>query len=161
MLEGADIPIVDRVRHGGRRNRLVRRRDYLRIAGVPAHDMKVLTPLDFPWQSYQYLTRVSQIPQGERLRCDSASNPDNIWGPQTRRVRTADDRSGSHLSVSPSSGKDAPGAGVRLPRPNSSAQLAAWMLTRRAGPKPGLRANLPGCGGTPTCRRQGGECPAR
>ncbi|WP_220793657.1 hypothetical protein [Nocardioides stalactiti] len=42
--------------------------------------MRVLGTLDHPWQTYEYLTRVSQIPRGERLRSDSASRPDNIWG---------------------------------------------------------------------------------
>ena len=54
--------------------------DYLRIAGVPTERMRVLSNLDFPWQTYEYLTRVSQIPQRERIRSDSASRPDNIWG---------------------------------------------------------------------------------
>jgi hypothetical protein len=54
--------------------------DYLRIAGVPPERLRVLTALDKPWETYKYLTRVSQIPEGERLRSDSASTPDNIWG---------------------------------------------------------------------------------
>jgi len=54
--------------------------DYLRIAGVHPDQIRVLTVLDRPWQTYEYLTRVSQIPAGERLRSDSASRPDNIWG---------------------------------------------------------------------------------
>ena len=54
--------------------------DYLRIAGVPRSGIAVLTNLDRPWQTYEYLTRVSQIPRGERIRSDSASRPDNIWG---------------------------------------------------------------------------------
>lgn len=54
--------------------------DMLRIAGVPAGDIAVLSNLQAPWQTYEYLTRVSQIPRHERLRSDSASCPDNIWG---------------------------------------------------------------------------------
>lgn len=54
--------------------------DTLRIAGVPAGDIAVLSNLQAPWQTYEYLTRVSQIPRHERLRSDSASCPDNIWG---------------------------------------------------------------------------------
>jgi len=42
--------------------------------------MRILSDLDFAWQRYEYLTRVSQIPQPERIRSDSASRPDNIWG---------------------------------------------------------------------------------
>ncbi|MEU4428530.1 hypothetical protein AB0F81_48595 [Actinoplanes sp. NPDC024001] len=54
--------------------------DYLRIAGVPADQIRVLSNIDHPWQTYEYLTRVSQIPRGERIRSDSSSRPDNIWG---------------------------------------------------------------------------------
>jgi hypothetical protein len=54
--------------------------DYLRIAGVPASSIRVLSNIDHPWQTYQYLTRVSQIPEPERIRSDSSSRPDNIWG---------------------------------------------------------------------------------
>lgn len=54
--------------------------DYLRIAGVPTSQIRVLGTLDHPWQTYEYLTRVSQVPRPERLRSDSASRPDNIWG---------------------------------------------------------------------------------
>jgi hypothetical protein len=42
--------------------------------------MRVLSNIEFPWKTYEYLTRVSQIPRGERIRSDSASRPDNIWG---------------------------------------------------------------------------------
>ncbi|WP_433727785.1 hypothetical protein ACQP2Y_13280 [Actinoplanes sp. CA-051413] len=54
--------------------------DYLRIAGVPTNRIAVLSNIDHPWQTYQYLTRVSQIPKPERIRSDSSSRPDNIWG---------------------------------------------------------------------------------
>lgn len=54
--------------------------DYLRIAGVPPEQIRVLSNIDHPWQTYQYLTRVSQIPEPERIRSDSSSRPDNIWG---------------------------------------------------------------------------------
>ena len=33
-----------------------------------------------PWQTYEYLTRCSQIPVHERIRSDSSSIPDSIWG---------------------------------------------------------------------------------
>ena len=45
-----------------------------------------------PWQTYEYLTRVSQIPRGERLRSDSASRPDNIWGFPSYALRGGDRR---------------------------------------------------------------------
>ncbi|MDQ6616870.1 MAG: hypothetical protein M3083_19515 [Actinomycetota bacterium] len=63
--------------------------DYLRIAGVPVSDIRVLTVLDQPWQNYAYLTAVSQIPRWERLRSDSSSCPDNIWAFPSYAVREA------------------------------------------------------------------------
>jgi hypothetical protein len=63
--------------------------DYLRICGVPTSAIRVLTQLEHPWESYEYLTRASQIPRGERLRSDSASAPDNIWGFPSYAVREA------------------------------------------------------------------------
>lgn len=63
--------------------------DYLRIAGVRRDKVRVLTNIDIPWQTYQFLTRVSQIPEGERLRSDSASCPDNIWGFPSYALREA------------------------------------------------------------------------
>jgi len=59
------------------------------VYGVPAADITVLTQLETPWSSYEYLTRVSQIPRGERLRSDSKSTPDNIWGFPSYAVREA------------------------------------------------------------------------
>jgi hypothetical protein len=81
MLEQAGIPVIDVpfVTIGGGIGSFVLC-DYLRIAGVPTSDIRVLSTLDRPWQTYEYLTRVSQIPRSERLRSDSASRPDNIWG---------------------------------------------------------------------------------
>jgi hypothetical protein len=63
--------------------------DYLRIAGMPKSSIRVLTNLDHPWQTYEYLTRVSQIPRTERIRSDSASRPDNIWGFPSYAVQEA------------------------------------------------------------------------
>jgi hypothetical protein len=63
--------------------------DYLRIAGVPASNIRVLTVLDQPWQNYEYLTAVSQIPRWGRLRSDSSSCPDNIWAFPSYAVREA------------------------------------------------------------------------
>ncbi|MEO3814472.1 hypothetical protein ABGB17_36205 [Sphaerisporangium sp. B11E5] len=54
--------------------------DYLRIYGVPTSQMRVVSNIDHPWQTYEFLTRCSQIPRPERIRSDSASRPDNIWG---------------------------------------------------------------------------------
>ncbi len=81
MLAAAGIPVRDVpfVTVGGGIGSFVTV-DYLRIAGVPASDIRVLSNIDHPWQTYQYLTRVSQIPEPERIRSDSSSRPDNIWG---------------------------------------------------------------------------------
>src|ERR1700691_2355687 len=81
MVAAAGIPVVDVpfVTIGGGIGSFVTV-DYLRIAGVPIDRMRVLSDIDFPWQTYEYLTRVSQIPRPERIRSDSASGPDNIWG---------------------------------------------------------------------------------
>ncbi len=51
--------------------------------------MAVLGINDQPWQTYEYLTRVSQVPRGERLRSDAGSNPDNIWGFPSYAIREA------------------------------------------------------------------------
>ena len=81
MLRAAGIPVTDVpfVSIGGGIGSFVTV-DYLRIAGVATDRIAVLTNLDFAWQTYEYLTRVSQIPKPERIRSDSASRPDNIWG---------------------------------------------------------------------------------
>jgi hypothetical protein len=81
MVTAAGIPIVDAafLSVGGGIGSFVTV-DYLRIAGVAPHRITVLSNLDYPWQTYEYLTRVSQIPRPERIRSDSASRPDNIWG---------------------------------------------------------------------------------
>ncbi|MEU1203779.1 hypothetical protein [Nocardia sp. NPDC005825] len=63
--------------------------DTLRIYGVPGAAMAVLGPQDLPWGSFEYLTRVSQIPREERLRSDSGATPDNIWGFPSYALREA------------------------------------------------------------------------
>jgi hypothetical protein len=90
QVAGAGIPIVDIpfVSVGGGIGSFVTV-DYLRICGLPTSAIRVLTQLNHPWESYEYLTRVSQIPRGERLRSDSASCPDNIWGFPSYAVREA------------------------------------------------------------------------
>jgi hypothetical protein len=55
--------------------------DYLRVAGgMPAEDIRVLSNISHPWKTYEHLTRVSQLPRHKRIRSDSASRPDNLWG---------------------------------------------------------------------------------
>ncbi|MGQ4600720.1 hypothetical protein [Nocardia sp. R6R-6] len=90
MLDTTGIPVIDVpfVTVGSGIGSFVTY-DTLRIFGVPAQAMAVLGPQDHPWASYEYLTRVSQIPRTERLRSDSASTPDNIWGFPSYAVREA------------------------------------------------------------------------
>lgn len=55
--------------------------DYLRVAGgVPASGLRVVSNLSHPWQTYERLANSSQISPTDRIRSDSASRPDNIWG---------------------------------------------------------------------------------
>ena len=75
--------------------------DYLRIAGVPKKDMCVLGNNETPWSTYEYLTRNSQIPRVERLRSDSASTPDCIWGFPSYAVREAMAARGLKAKLSP------------------------------------------------------------
>src|SRR5581483_10297803 len=81
LVQAAGIPIHDVpfVSVGGGIGSFVTV-DYLRIAGVPIDQIRVLSNIAHPYQTYEYLTRVSQIPRSARIRSDSASRPDNIWG---------------------------------------------------------------------------------
>ncbi len=61
-------------------------------------ELRVLSDIDHPWQTYEYLTRVSQIPRPERIRSDSSSRPDNIWGfPSYALTEAWRERSPRHL----------------------------------------------------------------
>lgn len=90
MLAEAGIPVVDVpiVSVGGGIGSFVLA-DYLRIAGMPPEHFRALGALDNPWDTYEYLTRCSQIPRPERLRSDSGSCPDNIWGFPSYALREA------------------------------------------------------------------------
>ncbi|ASC69472.1 hypothetical protein XM38_003990 [Halomicronema hongdechloris C2206] len=54
--------------------------DFLRIFGVKAERIVALGTQDKPYARYQQLCLNSQIPPHERLRSNSDSCPDNIWG---------------------------------------------------------------------------------
>ena len=56
--------------------------DHLRIYGVPASDIRVLGVAESkrPYAKWERLCRNSQIPDHERIRSNSISVPDNIWG---------------------------------------------------------------------------------
>lgn len=81
MVAASGIPLVDVpfVSVGGGMGSFAMI-DVLRIAGVPADRVKVLTVLSKPWENYAYLTGVSQLPPHFRIRSDASSMPDNLWG---------------------------------------------------------------------------------
>jgi pSer/pThr/pTyr-binding forkhead associated (FHA) protein len=61
--------------------------DHLRIYGVPMNLVSALGPEPLPIAHYRRLCRNSQIPVHERLRSNSESCPDNIWGWPTYGLR--------------------------------------------------------------------------
>ncbi len=90
LVARAGIPVVDvpLVSVGGGMGSFVLC-DWLRIAGVPTSEIKVLSATETPWETYQYLASSSQVPEHERLRSDSVSCPDNIWGYPSYAFREA------------------------------------------------------------------------
>ena len=54
--------------------------DLLRVCGVPAEAISVIGNEERPYGRYERLCRNSQIPPHERLRSNSDSCPDNVWG---------------------------------------------------------------------------------
>jgi pSer/pThr/pTyr-binding forkhead associated (FHA) protein len=54
--------------------------DHLRICGIPPEQVVALGPEPRAHARYERLARNSQIPAHERLRSNSDSCPDNIWG---------------------------------------------------------------------------------
>jgi hypothetical protein len=90
LVESAGIPVYDvpLVSVGGGLGSFTLV-DVLRIRGVAAAAMRVLSISDTPWQSWEYLTRVSQLPAYERIRSDAGARPDNIWGFPSYAVQEA------------------------------------------------------------------------
>ena len=90
LVEGAGIPIVDVdfVSVGGGFGSFAMV-DYLRVAGVPTSRIRILADSPDPFTTYEYLTNNSQIPRHERLRSDSGSVLDNIWGFPSYAIREA------------------------------------------------------------------------
>jgi hypothetical protein len=82
MVAGCGIPVQDSpiaTVGGGIGSYILA--DYLRVAGgVPTSGLRVVSNLSHPWQTYEHLAVSSQISHDDRLRSDSASRPDNIWG---------------------------------------------------------------------------------
>jgi len=54
--------------------------DFLRIAGVEASQIRVLSRLAAPYDTFAALARASQLRPEDRLRSDSSSTIDNVWG---------------------------------------------------------------------------------
>ena len=54
--------------------------DFLRIAGVRAADIRVLSPLRAPYSAFTERAAAAQLGPASRLRSDSMSRIDNIWG---------------------------------------------------------------------------------
>ncbi len=54
--------------------------DLLRVSGVPMEQIAVVGTEQQPYARYQRLCTNSQIPPYERLRSNSDSRPDNVWG---------------------------------------------------------------------------------
>ncbi len=90
MVYRAGIPIIDvpLVSCGGGMGSFVLS-NYLRVAGLDPSQMRILSNIDYPWQTYEYLTRVSQVPRPERLRSDSQGMPDCLWGFPSYALREA------------------------------------------------------------------------
>ncbi|MGP3963611.1 hypothetical protein ACTWPT_47370 [Nonomuraea sp. 3N208] len=90
LVQAAGIPVYDMplVSVGGGLGSFTLM-DVLRIRGVAASAMRVLSTSDSPWQTWEYLTRVSQLPAHERIRSDSGARPDNIWGFPSYAVQEA------------------------------------------------------------------------
>jgi hypothetical protein len=63
--------------------------EFLRSAGMSTDRIRVLGDNAIPYATYEYLARNSQIPRHERLRSDSGSVMDNIWGFPSYALREA------------------------------------------------------------------------
>jgi hypothetical protein len=68
----------------------------LRVAGLEPDSYRAVSDIDAPYETYQYLCRNSQIPDFERIRSDSGSVMDNIWGFPGYAIRECFDRQLRH-----------------------------------------------------------------
>ena len=89
-VEAAGIPITDTpfVTIGGGLGSLAMA-DILRVGGLATSDIRVLGDNPSPSATYEYLAGNSQIPDHERLRSDSSSVMDNMWGFPSYALREA------------------------------------------------------------------------
>lgn len=81
MVAGADIAIVDVpfVTVGGGLGSLGMV-EYLRVAGVPGAEIRILSAADVPQANFRYLAENSQITERDPLRSPSDVTMDNVWG---------------------------------------------------------------------------------
>lgn len=81
LLARAGVPVVDipLVSVGGGMGSFALV-DTLRIAGVAEDSVRVVGRTSSPWEHYFSLITASQMHADERIRSDSASAPDCIWG---------------------------------------------------------------------------------
>ena len=77
--EGVEVQEAEYVALGGGMGSFVFS-DLLRCSGVPEHRVAVIGTEREPYARYQRLCLNSQIPAHERLRSNSDSCPDNVWG---------------------------------------------------------------------------------
>jgi pSer/pThr/pTyr-binding forkhead associated (FHA) protein len=63
--------------------------NFLRVYGIKAKKIRALGLEDTPYARYQRLCLNSQIPRHERLRSNSDSCPDNLWGWPSYALREA------------------------------------------------------------------------
>ncbi len=75
--------------------------DLLRIAGLRTDDIRVVTTIDRPHQTYRLLAENSQIPVEERIRSDASSTIDNIWGFPSYATREAMSAKGLANKIAP------------------------------------------------------------
>jgi hypothetical protein len=54
--------------------------DLMRVCGVPAEEIRVVSPQRRPYENLHHLMRCSQILDDDQLRSDSMSRMDNVWG---------------------------------------------------------------------------------
>lgn len=94
MLEASGIPVYDvpLITVGGGMGSFTLTH-ILRVAGADPNTIRVITDIDRPYETYKYLCRNSQIPDFERIRSDSGSVVDNIWGFPGYAVRECFDAS--------------------------------------------------------------------
>lgn len=79
VASGVDVQVVPCVSVGGGMGSFVWT-DLLRVSGVAADAVAVISNEQSAYGRYQRLCVNSQIPPHERLRSNSDSRPDNVWG---------------------------------------------------------------------------------